>query len=395
VTFSVTAGTTYQIAVDGYLAASGNITLRVTPPVAQVATPTLSPASGATFTSTLNVTASTSTAGATVRYTINGSDPTSSSSTTAPTLTATANVKARAFKSGMTDSAVASGTYTKLQVAMPTLNPASGTTFRGTLTVNASTTTPLAILRYTIDGTTPTASSAQFPSIFGLVVSNTVMVKVRGFSLLPFPFMLDSSDVATATYTAQPVVVLLLHGMNSEPDTWNDFMRDSGYFDTILPIAPVIYNIQVEGGQSQWPTIDRKGVRYYRVKFGAFDNNSGRSGVEDVRPTSPGPQRPPAGDFTSFSGTSSLAEEVRDAIKTILSRHANAKILLVGHSRGGIAGRAFLQTTTTSYTTERNAVVGLLTVGTPHLGSPFGGSINFWQTIRDLPIRLTGCWLIN
>jgi hypothetical protein len=66
---------------------------------------------------------SCATSGATIRYTTNGSDPTSSSTVySGPlTLSATTTLKARAFKSGMTDSAVASGTYTKqAQVTYPT-----------------------------------------------------------------------------------------------------------------------------------------------------------------------------------------------------------------------------------------------------------------------------------
>ena len=115
VTINVTAGTTYQIAVDGYLAASGNITLTVTPPVvvSQVVPPTFSPAP-ATYSSAQNVTISSTTSGATIRYTLTGIDPTSSSTLySGPVaISSTKTLKARAFKSGMTDSTVTSGTYT-------------------------------------------------------------------------------------------------------------------------------------------------------------------------------------------------------------------------------------------------------------------------------------------
>ena len=115
VTISVTAGVAYQIAVDGYGGASGSISLRVTPPVVAnpVATPVISPGS-TSATGPVTVSMSCATSGATIRYTTNGSDPTSSSTVYGGSFTqgSSATVKARAFKSGMSDSAVASATYT-------------------------------------------------------------------------------------------------------------------------------------------------------------------------------------------------------------------------------------------------------------------------------------------
>ena len=80
---------------------------------ASVATPTFSPSPG-TYNNSVNVTISTTTSGATIRYTTNGSDPTSSSTvySKAITVSSTTTIKAKAFKSGMTDSATATATYT-------------------------------------------------------------------------------------------------------------------------------------------------------------------------------------------------------------------------------------------------------------------------------------------
>ncbi|MHB9130243.1 MAG: chitobiase/beta-hexosaminidase C-terminal domain-containing protein [Armatimonadota bacterium] len=76
------------------------------------ATPTFSPAAG-TYTTAQTVTIS-STDGATIRYTTNGTDPTSSSTlySTALNIATTTTLKARAFKSGYTDSAVGTASYT-------------------------------------------------------------------------------------------------------------------------------------------------------------------------------------------------------------------------------------------------------------------------------------------
>ncbi len=84
-----------------------------TQPLPSVATPTITPAGG-TFTASASVTLSTATAGATIRYTLDGSDPTAASAayTQALALSSSATVKARAFMSGMTDSAVAGAAFT-------------------------------------------------------------------------------------------------------------------------------------------------------------------------------------------------------------------------------------------------------------------------------------------
>ncbi len=86
---------------------------------AQVKTPEIAPSSTLVSTDTVEITLSCETAGAAIYYTTDGSDPTAASTQyTAPfTLTLTdgsATVKAIAVKDGMTDSEIASKTYTKL-----------------------------------------------------------------------------------------------------------------------------------------------------------------------------------------------------------------------------------------------------------------------------------------
>ena len=79
-----------------------------------VATPTFTPAAG-TYTSAQNVTISSATAGASIRYTTDGSTPTSTVGTiySAPvSISVSQALKAIAYKSGMTDSTVASADYT-------------------------------------------------------------------------------------------------------------------------------------------------------------------------------------------------------------------------------------------------------------------------------------------
>ncbi len=81
---------------------------------AQVAAPSFNPGGGA-YSSAQSVAITTSTSGATIRYTTNGSTPTSTSGTvySGPvSISVTTTLKAIAYKSGMTDSSVTTATYT-------------------------------------------------------------------------------------------------------------------------------------------------------------------------------------------------------------------------------------------------------------------------------------------
>ena len=82
------------------------------------ATPTFSPAAG-TYASSQNVTINCATDGAAIHYTTDGTDPTTSSPTysTAIPVSTTTTIKALAAKNGMTNSTVASATYTIVSIA--------------------------------------------------------------------------------------------------------------------------------------------------------------------------------------------------------------------------------------------------------------------------------------
>ncbi|HTQ30594.1 MAG TPA: chitobiase/beta-hexosaminidase C-terminal domain-containing protein, partial [Opitutaceae bacterium] len=123
VTFASTGTHTVKLAVTGKNASSSGYILSADKFtfLAQsgggggtVSAPSFSPASG-TYGSAQNVTLTTSTSGASIRYTTDGSTPSETAGTlysSAVNISATATLKAIAFKSGMTDSAVTSATYT-------------------------------------------------------------------------------------------------------------------------------------------------------------------------------------------------------------------------------------------------------------------------------------------
>jgi hypothetical protein len=165
----------------------------------KVATPTFSPPGG-TYSSSQNVALSCSTDGATIRYTVDGSEPTSSSTVYSGPISVssgTVTVKAKAFKDGMTDSDTASATYTisvePAKVAAPTFSP-SGGTYSSSQSVVLSCSTSGATIRYTVDGSEPSASSTVYSSPISVGVTTTIKAKA-------FKSGMTDSDTTTATYT--------------------------------------------------------------------------------------------------------------------------------------------------------------------------------------------------
>ena len=162
------------------------------------APPVLNPPPG-NFSGSVTVYASTTTSGATIRYTTNGIEPTITSPAfpvTGLKLTTTTLLKAKAFMSGMTASTTTSGTYTAVppQVVAPVLNPLPGK-FSGSVTVHASTTTSGATIRYTTNASEPTATSTAFP-VAGLKLTTTTTVKAKAFKI-----KMTDSTTSGGTYT--------------------------------------------------------------------------------------------------------------------------------------------------------------------------------------------------
>ena len=166
----------------------------------QVATPTFSPGGG-TYTGSVTVSISDVTSGATIYYTTDGSTPTTSSAVYTGTLTftQTTTLKAMAAASGMTNSAVASATYTvQQQVATPTFSPGGGT-YTGSVTVSISDATSGATIHYTTDGSTPTTSSAVYSGALTFTQTTTLKAMAAASGM-------TNSAVASATYTVQQQV---------------------------------------------------------------------------------------------------------------------------------------------------------------------------------------------
>ena len=167
-----------------------------------VAAPTFTPAAGQ-YSSTQTVAIATATTGASIRYTTDGSTPSETAGTlySAPvTVSSTSTINAIAYKSGMTDSAVAAAAYTiGPAVAAPTFTPAAGT-YNSSQTVTIATTTAGASIRYTTDGSTPSETAGTLYSAPVTVAATSTI------NAIAYKTGMIDSPVSTAAYAIGPAV---------------------------------------------------------------------------------------------------------------------------------------------------------------------------------------------
>lgn len=166
---------------------SGTYTIQAPPP-------TFTPAAG-TYNPPVSATLSDSVSGASIRYTLDGSTPTAASPLYAGpiSLTTTTTIKAIAIAGGMNNSTVASALYT-MQAATPTFTPSPGA-YGSNQSVSIADTTSGVTIRYTVDGSTPTASSTLYSGPISVI--NTTTIKAIAIA----PAGVTNSAVATGTYT--------------------------------------------------------------------------------------------------------------------------------------------------------------------------------------------------
>lgn len=127
-----------------------------------------------TYNNSVSVSLSTSTSGASIYYTLDGTNPTSSSAlySSPITISTTTTLKAIAIKSGMTNSDIATATYS-FKAATPAASPSGGTYTEPQSVTLASATTGASIY-YTLDGSDPTISSTLYSSPISISTNTTL-----------------------------------------------------------------------------------------------------------------------------------------------------------------------------------------------------------------------------
>ena len=143
--------------------------------------PVLAPASGRIFDSSLTVTMSCQMDGASIFYTLDGSEPTiESTSYKKFKISGKTVVKAVAYRDGFY-SDVVTCEYALGRCADPIVSPRDGTVFKHSgQVVRIDQNGEEGVLRYTIDGTEPTAESPVYEGPFA--VDDSTVVKAKVFS---------------------------------------------------------------------------------------------------------------------------------------------------------------------------------------------------------------------
>ena len=169
--------------------------------------PVISPASGTTFESSLTVTISCETPGAAIYYTTDGSEPTKDSTAYKRFKSyGKTTVKAVAYDAANNlYSEVATAEYALGTCADPVIAPAGGSAvatedgyvfYRDGQSVTISRNGDEGTIRYTLDGTDPTAASAVYSG--AITLDATTAVKAKVFSDSCF-----DSDVVTVAFVRE------------------------------------------------------------------------------------------------------------------------------------------------------------------------------------------------
>lgn len=164
-----------------------------------------------------------------------------------------------------------------------------------------------------------------------------------------------SSSDAEPSPSSPKIVYLLLHGTNSDPSTWNTFVGSR--FGKCL-VTRIDESITED-------------TFCYRHEFKPKTVN----GFQWLY-----------GDGSTFD---ELGDEVLNRVQEISRVTQPDALILVGHSRGGLAARSYLQ----QLTVPPPFKLGLLTIGTPHQGTPMGRIVKWMQnegfTVKNVRVVKT------
>ena len=259
-----------------------------------VAAPVFSPAGG-TYTGNQSVTISSSTTGAAIHYTTDGSLPTASSTLYSGPIavTGTTTISAMAMKSGMTDSTVATATYTisapVQTVAAPVFSPVAGT-YASDQTVTIACATSGATIYYTTDGSSPTTSSSVYGASIPVAGNGTTMT----ITAMAVKAGMTNSAVATATYTINipvtPTVIFSYAPSTSGGLIQSSWVAPNGsgqdvyiYKDFTLTSTQTVREVDWRGGYIQNAAFGR--VTDFTLTF--YDSTAGGTQPNATRPDTP------------------------------------------------------------------------------------------------------------
>lgn len=213
------------------------------------APPTFSPAGG-TYTSIQTVTLSDTTSGASIYYTTDGTTPTTASTkySSPITVSTTEIVQAIAVASGYDNSTVAATGYAinLTPAATPTFSESTGT-YTTTQSIAISDATPGAVIYYTIDGSTPTTSSAKYSAAISVSSTETISAIAVATGYANSQVATDTITINTAGIAAPTFSVAAGTYSSAQSITLSDTSPSTTIYYTVDGSTPTTTSAQYAG----------------------------------------------------------------------------------------------------------------------------------------------------
>ena len=211
--------------------------------------------------------------------------------------------------------------------------------------------------------------------------------------IVPLKTPLGLNNKSTTTFESKlPYPIIFIHGLNSSSETWNSTSNfiDAQYGFNYGGRFDYCLNANENDGNTNtnfYPTAN--------ADIAAFDGTTLQNGdyyYVNFRVNSNGS----IGD-NQLSNQAAIVKQgkaVQNAVERVLALTGKDKVILVGHSMGGLASREYIQNSYNWQADNQHHVAKFLTLGTPHGGSNasdtglgfFAGIDTHSEAIRDLKI---------
>lgn len=167
-----------------------------------------------------------------------------------------------------------------------------------------------------------------------------------------------------------PYPVILIHGLNSDNTAWYDFINDVQKFYGWSYGGAMNFCLNQNGNPNtsnylydykDWSDSTNLGIAdFYTINFNTTTAGQYVTSIlEDVE--------------SDQSAVFKQGFAVRDAVRHVLNITGRDKVILLGHSMGGLAAREYIQNIENWQPDGRHHIAKLCTIGTPHGGSNFTG----------------------
>ncbi|WP_026726701.1 alpha/beta fold hydrolase [Flavobacterium sasangense] len=197
-----------------------------------------------------------------------------------------------------------------------------------------------------------------------------------------FPLKTPIQNTTSRVFESKlPYPIIFIHGLNSSSETWN---TSTDYYDTQygftfggrFDFCLNADNNNTTTNKNFYPTAGAdiaafeslvQNGDYFYVNFNV--NPNGAVGT------------------TVLSNQSAIAKQgaaVRVAVQRVMEITGKDKVILVGHSMGGLASREYIQNTYNWQSDNKHHVAKLLTLGTPHGGSNASDNLLAFMTGTDV-----------